>query len=334
MPEERKRIRAAITATAHFLPDKVVTNADMERLVDTSDGWIRSRTGISERRFLPADEPTSTMASAVAQELLARRGIAADDIDLIIVATITPDMIFPATACLVQHAIGASRVWAYDLSAACSGFVFAVATGAQFIESGAHRRVMVIGADKMSSILDFEDRTTCVLFGDGAGGVLLERGEDGVGMIDFELYADGAAVECLHIKGGGSLHPPSHETVDQRMHYIRQEGRTVFRFAVEKMAEVSVSLLERNGLTGADLKLFVPHQANKRIIDAAAQRMNLPPEKVMMNIDRYANTTAATIPIALAEAADQGRLERGDLVLMTGVGGGLTWGSTLFRWGP
>ena len=233
-----------------------------------------------------------------------------------------------------KHAIGASRVWAYDLSAACSGFVFAVATGVQFIESGAHRRVMVIGADKMSSILDFEDRATCVLFGDGAGGVLLERGEDGAGMIDFELYADGAAVECLHIKGGGSLHPPSHETVDQRMHYIRQEGRTVFRFAVEKMAEVSVSLLERNGLTGADLKLFVPHQANKRIIDAAAQRMDLPPEKVMMNIDRYANTTAATIPIALAEAADQGRLERGDLVLMTGVGGGLTWGSTLFRWGP
>ncbi|MYA24130.1 MAG: ketoacyl-ACP synthase III [Gemmatimonadetes bacterium] len=317
-------MRAAITATAHFLPDKVVTNADLERLVDTSDGWIRSRTGISERRFLPADEPTSTMAIAVAQELLARRGIAA----------ITPDMIFPATACLVQHAIGASRVWAYDLSAACSGFVFAVATGVQFIESGAHRRVMVIGADKMSSILDFEDRATCVLFGDGAGGVLLERGEDGAGMIDFELYADGAAVECLHIKGGGSLHPPSHETVDQRMHYIRQEGRTVFRFAVEKMAEVSVSLLERNGLTGADLKLFVPHQANKRIIDAAAQRMDLPPEKVMMNIDRYANTSAATIPIALAEAADQGRLERGDLVLMTGVGGGLTWGSTLFRWGP
>ena len=333
MTEEGKRIRAAITATAHFLPDKVVTNADLERLVDTSDGWIRSRTGISERRFLPEDEPTSTMAIAVAQELLARRGIDADDIDLIIVATITPDMIFPATACLVQHAIGASRVWAYDLSAACSGFVFAVATGAQFIESGAHRRVMVIGADKMSSILDFEDRATCVLFGDGAGGVLLERGEDGAGMIDFELYADGAAVECLHIKGGGSLYPPSHETVDQRMHYIRQEGRTVFRFAVEKMAEVSVSLLERNGLTGADLKLFVPHQANKRIIDAAAQRMDLPPEKVMINIDRYANTTAATVPIALAEAADQGRLERGDLVLMTGVGGGLTWGSTLFRWG-
>lgn len=330
--EEEKKFRAAITATASFLPDKVVTNADMERRVATSDEWIRTRTGIAERRFLPADEPTSTMANAVAHELLTRRGIAAD-LDLIIVATITPDMIFPATACLVQHAIGASRAWAYDLSAACSGFVFAVVTGAQFIESGVHRRVMVIGADKMSTILDFQDRSTCVLFGDGAGGVLLERGEDGAGMIDFELYADGSDVECLHIKGGGSLYPPSHETVDGGLHYIRQEGRTVFRFAVEKMAEVSASLLERNGLTGDDLRLFVPHQANKRIIDAAAERMGLPPEKVMINIDRYANTTAATIPIALAEAADQGRLERGDLVLISGVGGGLTWGSALFRWG-
>ena len=331
--EEEKKFRAAITATASFLPDKVVTNADMEQMVATSDEWIRTRTGIAERRFLPADAPTSTMANAVAHELLAQRGIAAADLDLIIVATITPDMIFPATACLVQHAIGASRAWAYDLSAACSGFVFAVVTGAQFIESGAHRRVMVIGADKMSTILDFQDRSTCVLFGDGAGGVLLERGEDGAGLIDFELYADGSDIECLHIKGGGSLYPPSYETVDRGLHYIRQQGRTVFRFAVEKMAEVSASLLARNGLTGDDLKLFVPHQANKRIIDAAATRMKLPPEKVMINIDRYANTTAATIPIALAEAADQGRLERGDLVLMSGVGGGLTWGSALFRWG-
>ena len=334
MVEGKKKFRAAITATASFLPEQVVTNADMERLVETSDEWIRTRTGIAERRFLPADAPTSTMANAVAHALLAHRGLAAADLDLIIVATITPDMIFPATACLVQHAIGASRVWAYDLSAACSGFVFAAVTGAQFIESGTHRRVMVIGADKMSSILDFEDRTTCVLFGDGAGGVLLERNEDGAGLIDFELYADGADVDCLHVKGGGSLHPPSHETVDKRMHYIRQEGRTVFRFAVKKMAEVSASLLARNGLTGADLKLFVPHQANKRIIDAAAERLALPAEKVMINIDRYANTTAATIPIALAEAVEQGRLERGDLVLMTGVGGGLTWGSALFRWGP
>ena len=334
MAETEKKYRAAITATERFLPERVVTNADMEKLVDTSDEWIRSRTGIVERRFLAEDEPTSKMAIAVAEGLLKRRGLTGDDIDLIIVATITPDMIFPATACLVQNAIGAKGAWAYDLSAACSGFVFAVATGAQFIESGAHRRVMVIGADKMSTILDFEDRATCVLFGDGAGGVILERGEDAeVGLIDFELYADGSNVECLHIKGGGSLHPPSHETVDARLHCIRQEGVTVFKFAVVKMAEVSASLIERNGFTGADLKLFVPHQANKRIIDAAAERMDLPPEKVMINIDRCANTTAATIPIALAEAVDEGRLERGDLVLMTGVGGGLTWGSVLFRWG-
>jgi len=332
--DQEKRYRAAITATGRFLPDRVVTNAEMAERVETSDEWIRTRTGIVERRFLPEDEPTSTMAIAVAEELLQRRGLKAGDIDLIIVATITPDMIFPATACLVQHAIGAHRAWAYDLSAACSGFVFAVTTGAQFIASGAQRRVMVIGADKMSTILDFEDRATCVLFGDGAGGVLLERAEDDeAGLIDFEHYADGSNVDCLCIKGGGSLYPPSYETVDGRMHYIRQDGRTVFKFAVGKMAEVSAGLIERNGITGADLKLFVPHQANKRIIDAAAERMNLPPEKVMVNIDRYANTTAATIPIALSEAVDQGRLECGDLVLMTGVGGGLTWGSALFRWG-
>jgi len=316
------------------LPERVVTNADLEKLVDTSDEWIRTRTGISERRFLAEDEPTSKMAIAVAEGLLQRRSLTGDDIDLIIVATITPDMIFPATACLVQNAIGASRAWAYDLSAACSGFVFAVATGAQFIESGAHRRVMVIGADKMSTVLDFEDRATCVLFGDGAGGVILERSEDGEsGLIDFELYSDGSNVECLNIKGGGSQHPPSHETVDRGLHYIRQEGSVVFKFAVVKMAEVSVSLIERNGFTGADLKLFVPHQANRRIIDAAAQRMGLAPEKVMINIDRCANTTAATIPIALSEAVNEGRLQAGDLLLMTGVGGGLTWGSVLFRWG-
>lgn len=334
MAEAEKRYTAAITATEHFLPERVVTNADLEKFVDTSDEWIRTRTGIKERRFLAEDEPTSKMAIAVAQGLLQRRGLAADDIDLIIVATITPDMIFPATACLVQNAIGASRAWAYDLSAACSGFVYAIVAGAQFIESGAHRRVIVIGADKMSTILDFEDRATCVLFGDGAGGVILERGEGpDVGLIDFECYADGSGVECLHIMGGGSLYPPSHETVDSRLHYIRQEGRAVFKFAVVKMAEVSASLIERNGLTGADIKLFVPHQANKRIIDAAAERMDLSPDKVMINIDRCANTTAGTIPIALSEAVDEGRLERGDLVLMTGVGGGLTWGSVLFRWG-
>jgi 3-oxoacyl-[acyl-carrier-protein] synthase-3 len=309
-----------------------MTNADVEKLVDTSDEWIQDRTGIRERRILDG-HPMSFMATAVARQLLAKRQLPAEDIDLIIVATITPDMVFPATACLVQERIGATRAWAFDMSAACSGFVYAVVTGAQFIASGAHRRVIVIGGDKMSAITDFQDRSTCVLFGDGAGGVLLERGENGCeGLIDFELHADGAGCDELHMKGGGSLHPASHDTVDQRLHYIRQEGRTVFKFAVTKMAEVSLSLLKKNNLSGQDIKLFIPHQANLRIIKATAERMGLPDDKVMINIDRYANTTAGTVPIALSEAVDQGRLESGDLVLMAAVGGGLTWGSALWRW--
>jgi 3-oxoacyl-[acyl-carrier-protein] synthase-3 len=315
-----------------YLPDKVVSNDDLARIVDTSDEWIRERTGIVERRILEG-QPTSYMAAAVARALLDRRGLDADDIDLIIVATITPDMFFPATACLVQERIGAGRAWGFDLSAACSGFLYALTTGAQFIESGAHRRVMVIGADKMSAITDFEDRTTCVLFGDGAGGVLLERTEDPeLGLLDFDCHVDGSGADELYMRGGGSLHPASHESVDARMHYVHQEGRSVFRFAVVKMAEVSAGLLERNGLGGEDIRLFVPHQANQRIIDAAAQRMGLAADKVMLNIDRYANTTAATIPIALSEAWETGRLERGDLVLMAAVGGGYTWGSALLRW--
>ncbi len=329
---EPKRYRAIITAVERYLPDKVVTNHDLERIVETSDSWIRDRTGIVERRILEG-EATSFMATEVARRLLASRQLDPGEIDLIIVATITPDMFFPSTACLVQDRIGASRAWGFDLSAACSGFVYALATGAQFIESGAHRRVLVIGGDKMSAITDMQDRSTCVLFGDGAGGVLLERSEEpDMGMIDFEMHVDGAGCEHLHMKGGGSLFPASHESVDQRLHYIRQEGRTVFKFAVVRMAEVSLSLLARNGLKADDLKLFVPHQANLRIIEATAERMHLARDKVMVNIDRYANTTGGTIPIALSEACDQGRLERGDLLLMTAVGGGMTWGSALFRW--
>jgi len=329
---EDRRYGAIITAVERYLPDKVMTNHDLERIVDTSDSWIRERTGIAERRVLEG-RPTSYMAAEVARRLLARRQLDPAELDLIIVATISPDMFFPATACLVQDQIGARGAWGFDLSAACSGFVFALATGAQFIESGTHRRVMVIGADKMSSITDMQDRSTCVLFGDGAGGVLLERSEEpGLGMIDFEMHVDGAGCEHLHMKGGGSLFPASHETVDQRLHYIRQEGRTVFKFAVVKMAEVSLSLLARNGLKGEDLALFVPHQANLRIIEATAERMGLPREKVMVNIDRYANTTGGTIPIALSEACELGRLKKGDLLLMTAVGGGMTWGSALFRW--
>jgi len=329
---EERRYGAIITAVASYLPDKVMANHDLERIVDTSDSWIRERTGITERRILEG-RPTSYMAAEVARRLLARRRLDPAELDLIIVATISPDMFFPATACLVQDQIGARGAWGFDLSAACSGFVFALATGAQFIESGTHRRVMVIGADKMSSITDMQDRSTCVLFGDGAGGVLLERSEEpGLGMIDFEMHVDGAGCEHLHMKGGGSLFPASHETVDQRLHYIRQEGRTVFKFAVVKMAEVSLSLVARNGLKVEDLDLFVPHQANLRIIEATADRMGLPREKVMVNIDRYANTTGGTIPIALSEACELGRLKKGDLLLMTAVGGGMTWGSALFRW--
>ncbi len=325
---------AMIRETAHFLPERVVTNAEIEQFVDTSDEWIRERTGIVERRFLAEDEPTSRMAIEVGKALVEKSGIDPLSIDLVIVATITPDMFFPATACIVQAAIGAKNAWAYDLSAACSGFVFALVTAAQFIQSGAHRRVMVIGADKMSSILDMQDRNTCVLFGDGAGGVLLERSEDpSLGLVDFEHFADGSSVDCLNVRGGGSLHPATHESVDQRLHYVRQDGRAVFKFAGVKMAEISATVLERNGLTGQDLKLFVPHQANRRIIDAAAERMQLPADRVMVNIDRFANTTAATIPIALSQACDENRLQKGDLLLMTGVGAGLTWGSALFRWG-
>lgn len=332
MSQRERRYSAVISATEHYLPDKVMDNHELERLVETSDEWIRDRTGIVERRILE-DKPTSFMATQVARQLLKTRGVDAEEVDLIIVATITPDMIFPATACLVQERIGATGAWAFDMSAACSGFVFALVVGAQFIESGSHRRVMVIGGDKMSAITDFEDRSTCVLFGDGAGGVLLERDEDTqIGLVDFELHADGAGCDELHMKGGGSLHPASHETVDQRLHYIRQEGRTVFKFAVTKMAEVSLNLLKRNDLSGDDLKLFVPHQANMRIISATAQRMGLPADKVMINIDRYANTTAGTVPIALSEAHKLGRLDKGDLVQFTAVGGGLTWGSALFRW--
>ncbi|NKB68067.1 MAG: beta-ketoacyl-ACP synthase III [Candidatus Latescibacteria bacterium] len=328
-----KKHSAVLTTTAHFVPDRVVTNADLEKMVDTTDEWIRSRTGIGQRFFLDG-EPTSFMAVDVARQLLERRQLDPREIDLIIVATITPDMMFPSTACLVQHQIGAERAWGYDLSAACSGFAFALVAAAQFIENGAHRKVMVIGADKMSSIIDFTDRSTCVLFGDGAGGVLLERADDtDQGMVDFELHVDGSGGDCLNLRGGGSLHPTTHESIDQRLHYVYQEGRTVFRFAVVKMAEVCDSLMQKNGLSGDQLKLFVPHQANLRIIDAAAERLGLRPEQVMINIDRYANTTAATIPIALSEANDKGLLEAGDNVLFAGVGGGLTWGSVLWRWG-
>ena len=309
-----------------------MTNADMEKMVNTSDEWIRTRTGIQERRILDDGVGTSYMATRALEGLLAQKGLDASDIDLIVVGTVSPDMMYPSTACLVQDNVGAGNAWGFDLSAACCGFVFSLVTGAQFVESGTHKKVVVIGADKMSATTDYTDRTTCVLFGDGAGAVLLEPVEDGVGIQDYICHIDGAGGVHLCQPGGGSLHPATHETVDKRLHYVRQTGKEVFKFAVTSMADVSVKVLERNGLTGEDVALFVPHQANKRIIDASVRRMKLPEDRVMINIDRYANTSAGTIPIGLSEAVTQKRLNRGDYVVLASAGGGYTWGSILLKW--
>jgi 3-oxoacyl-[acyl-carrier-protein] synthase-3 len=324
--------RAAITSLGVYVPERVVTNAELEKVIDTSDRWIRTRTGICERRFAEPGTPTSELAVRAVRDCLDRRGIGADELDLIVVATVTPDMVFPATACIIQDKIKATRAWGYDISAACSGFVYALTTGAQFIQSGTHRKVMVVGADVMTSILDFKDRTTCVLFGDGAGAALLEPAEDGTGMLDFANEVDGAGGCYLRMDAGGSLHPPSHETIEKRMHYIRQEGAQVFKYAVRKFADSSAAILEKNGVAFSDLDLLVPHQANVRIIDAARDRLGLDDEKVVKNIARYGNTTAATIPLALGTALDEGRLERGNLILIAAVGAGFTVGTALVRW--
>lgn len=323
--------RAAITAVGHFLPEGRLTNADLEKLVDTNDEWIRSRTGIRERRILrDPDKATSYMATRAAQEVLDRRGIGADEIDLIIVGTVTPDMFFPATACLVQDQLGATNAWGYDVSAACSGFLFALSTGAQFIESGKHRKVLVIGADKMSSIVDYSDRTTCIIFGDGAGAVLLEPDDNGNGILDSLERTDGSGREFLKMDGGGSLHPPTHETIDNNLHRLHQEGRSVFKFAVKGMADVSAEIMERNGLTGDDVRYLVPHQANLRIIDATARRMGIGADKVMVNIERYGNTTAATIPLCLYDW--EHTLRPGDNLVLAAFGGGFTWGAAYLKW--
>lgn len=309
-----------------------MTNKDLEKIVDTSDEWIRTRTGIQERRYAPPGTPTSDLAVRAAQQALDRRGIAASELDLIVVGTVTPDMLFPATACVIQDKLKASKAWGFDISAACSGFVYALTMGVQFIESGAHKKVLVIGADVMTSIIDFKDRTTCVLFGDGAGAVLLEPGDDGTGILDFSNEVEGSGGCYLYMLGGGSLNPTTHETVDKKMHYLHQEGAHVFKYAVRKMVESPKQLLEKNGFTTEQLDLFVPHQANQRIIDAAAERLGLPDSKVVNNIARYGNTTAATIPLALASALDEGRLRPGHLVMLTSVGAGFTVGSLLLRW--
>jgi len=309
-----------------------MTNADLERIVDTSDEWIRTRTGIQERHIADPGTPTSELAARAARMALEKRGIGADELDLIIIGTVTPDTLFPATACVVQDKIQAKKAWAFDISAACSGFTYALTMGAQFIASGAHRKVLVIGADVMSTIIDYKDRTTCVLFGDGAGAVLLEPSTDETGFIDFYNEVDGSGGCYLNMPAGGSARPASHETVDQRMHYVRQDGPHVFKYAVRKFAEASQTVLERNGLKASDIDLYVAHQANARIIDASRERLGLPEAKVVKNIERYGNTTAATIPLALGTALDEGRLRRGHVVVMTSVGAGLTVGSILMRW--
>jgi len=324
--------RAAITALGTHVPERAVTNHDLMKMVDTTDEWIRTRTGIEKRHYVEPGTGTSAIAAKAAQEALRRRGIRADELELIIVATVTPDMLFPATGCLVQDRIGAKRAWAFDVSAACSGFAYALTIGAQFVETGRHSKVMVIGADVMTSILDFEDRTTCVLFGDGAGAVILEPREDGTGILDFAHEVDGSGACYLNMPGGGSLKPASHETVDAKLHYVRQQGQHVFKYAVPKFADNSAAILERNGLTGNDVDLFVAHQANIRIIEAAQHRMGLPDSKVIKNIREYGNTTAATIPLALKTALDEKKLAPGNRVLLAAVGAGFTVGTVLLKW--
>jgi 3-oxoacyl-[acyl-carrier-protein] synthase-3 len=326
------RIAAKITGVAGYVPPKVLTNADLEKMVATNDEWIRTRTGIRERHIAESGVASSHLATEAAKTLLAQTKTDPADIELIILASVTPDMMFPATACLVQDHIGAKKAWGFDLSAACSGFAYALTVGAQFVGSGAHKKVLVIGSDKMSSILDYTDRATCILFGDGAGAALLEPAADNEGILDFEHDVDGSGGQFLYMPGGGSLHPATPETVEKKMHYVHQEGSQVFKYAARRMAEMSTRLLERNGFTKEDLALLVPHQANLRIIRAAQERLGVDDTKVLVNIDRYANTTAGTIPLGLWDAVKQGRLRKGDLVLIVTVGAGYTTGGVLLRW--
>jgi 3-oxoacyl-[acyl-carrier-protein] synthase III len=325
--------RVKISALGTYVPPRLLTNADLEKMVDTTNDWIMTRVGIRERHVVDKGVATSDLAAEAARRALVQRGIEANELDAIIVATVTPDMMFPATACLVQHKIGAPHAWGFDLSAGCSQFVYALQVGAQFVKTGAHKKVMVIGADVMSSIIDYTDRATCVLFGDGAGAVILEEtDDDSVGLIDFLHEIDGAGGCSLFMPGGGSLHPSSHETVDKKMHYVHQDGQAVFKFAVRQMAEFCAETLRRNNLTGADIDLLIPHQANLRIITASAERLKLPAEKVVINIDRFGNTTGGTIPLAMQTAMEDGRLKKGSLVLLAAVGAGFTTGTTLLRW--
>jgi 3-oxoacyl-[acyl-carrier-protein] synthase-3 len=329
-----RRIASKITGVAGYVPPRLLTNADLEKMVETSDDWIRTRTGIRERHIVDPGMAASHLGAEAARQVLEAKGVPPEEVDLIVVATVTPDMMFPSTACLIQERIGAKNAWGFDLSAACSGFLYALTVGSQFVGAGTHRKALVIGSDVMTSIIDFTDRATCILFGDGAGAVLLEPAESEVlGILDFHHDIDGAGGCNLFMPGGGSLHPPSHETVEKRMHYVHQDGAQVFKYAVRRMCEVSSMLLSRNGFTGDDLALVVPHQANLRIIRAMQERLGIPDDKIMINIDRYGNTTAGTIPLGLRDAVEQGRLHSGDLVLLMAVGAGFTTAGILLRWG-
>ena len=327
-------IRAKITSLGTYVPPRLLTNDDLETMVETTNQWILDRTGIRERHIVDKGVATSDLATEAAKCALKKRGIGPEEVEVIVVGTVTPDMLFPSTACLVQNKLGASKTWGFDLSAACSAFIYALQAGAQFVVSGAHKKVLVIGADTMSSIIDYTDRATCVIFGDGAGAVLLEpaaHGED-AGLIDFEHYIDGSGGCSLYMPGGGSLNPSTHETVEKKMHVVHQDGQAVFKYAVRNMAEACERVLSRNSLTGADVDCFIPHQANKRIITATGDRLGLRPDTTVINIDRYGNTTAGTIPLAMQTAIEEGKLKKGMLVMLASVGAGFTTGATLLRW--
>ena len=326
-------MRAIISGVGHYVPDKILSNSDLEEMVDTNDEWITTRTGIKERRILDKEKGTSYMATKAAQIVLEETDTSPEELDLILLATVTPDMPVPSAVSFVQRNLRAVNSWGFDINGGCTGFMCALTTGAQFIESGRHKKVLVIGADKMSAITNYEDRTTCVLFGDAAGAVLLKSSEnDNLGIEDFIMHVDGTGAESLMIAGGGSLHPTSPETLDEKMHYIWQDGKTVFKHAVVGMADVSAKIVERNNLGDKDIRFFIPHQANYRIIDAAAKKLGLDPERVVININKYGNTTAATIPLAMSETYRANKLQKGDWIVLAAFGAGFTWGSVLLRW--
>jgi 3-oxoacyl-[acyl-carrier-protein] synthase-3 len=324
---------AKITSLGTYVPPRLLTNNDLEKMVETSDQWILERTGIRQRHIVDKGVASSDLAVEAAKVALAERGVEPNEVETIIVATVTPDMFFPSTACLVQHKLGCQGAWGFDVSAACSAFLYALQSGAQFIATGSQIKVLVIGSDVMSSIIDYTDRATCVIFGDGAGAVLLEpAGDDGLGIIDYLHEVDGSGACALYMPGGGSLHPATHDTVEKKMHFVHQDGQAVFKYAVRKMAEVCERILERNGFTGKDVAAFIPHQANRRIITATAERLHMCDQSVIINIEDYGNTTAGTIPLAMQTARERGQLNKGDLVLLAAVGAGFTVGATLLRW--